>query len=303
MDRNYDEYVPWQREYIKFKDRQHEVEDEYRNTLQKSDIFEEIRWLMYCLRLPEVSHSREEQIDLLKVKRNVLLETKKFLDGVNLDVRIISHDVIKQIREMFSHNGEHDVKIWDASRRVSVFDIPLSSNLERDCFVSNYRCTEGDYRNVVFCDIQIGSFGEPRIAQADYAHELGHVLTLRNIDSFLNPAFTEYMPIILELFYLYFGEDGDRLYNERCIGRFHHRRHGSLYGDEFSYLVSFLLAIITFEQFMDSTTEDKQRIISEFKRILNGQLSIENFLMEGDINLTSDKSLKFVKRTVDRIHS
>ena len=292
--------------YVAFKEKQFEVWYNYSERILKSPVFKRIYASLASLDLKGNLDTRDEQIDLLKLKRNVLLMSKSVLEGVNTEVEIIAKDDVQRILSLAKTGFSREKWEREAlriSRVGSIFDIPLEKTHKFDSSIYHIECRVAAYRKQLFSYIEIGTPYDPVLAEAEYAHELGHALIARNIDSLLNPLFDEYISMFLELLYLFFSKDNLYGFKIKCVDRILDcQENGKSTLLELRYLFSSLLTFITLEQFLEFSSKDRNEMLMKIKKVLNGQMTVENFLDEYNFNLETDRSEMLVNKMIDRIH-
>lgn len=272
----------------------------YRWILSKNDVFKRLCSSVASLDLPGNLHTRDVLIDLLKIKKNVLIWSQSALEGVNTDVQIIREEELQKISSSYKVGWEREA--LNASYSGNIFDIPLETTSMYAGSIYHIECRVAAYRKRLFSYIKIGTPNYPICAEAVYVHELVHALIKRSADSLSNPLFDEYMSRVLELLYLYFSKDSLFGFKCKCIESLYECQTSSEEFDDMKYLVSDLLAFITLEQFLEFSPKDRDEMFGKIRKVLNCQMTIENFLCEYDFNLETDRSATLVNRMIDRIH-
>lgn len=250
---------------------------------------------------------------LESIKSNVINNTRYFLNEVNLDVKWLDKKTVDELRNKYTFDAHR--YIMEAAKNGSIFDIPLVRSKQYSSYIDHHSGLDEDFKDVVFKEIGLLLDDDGDILESTYFHELGHALISRNWYMITNPLFDEYIPHLLEMFYNYAILGDENRYFKKLLQKMQNRTHsnlllsrnhgyiGLLSKDDLMYTLALILSCITFEKYLEFNKQDKEEMEKDVKNLLNGIITVEEFMKKYEINLDNDSSIKLYKRTVDRVQS
>lgn len=251
---------------------------------------------------------------LENIKNNVINSSKNFFNGVNLDIKWLNKEEIDKLR--FRYGFDAHKFIMENANDGSIFDIPLMPSTFNSSFVDYHSGnSDDDFKEIVFKRIGIFLLDDEDIVEASYFHELGHALISRNWYMITNILFDEYIPHLLEMFYNYVILGDEVKYIKKLLSKMKNRTDGHLIfskdcsymgminKEELIYALALVLSCITFEKYIDFNRKDKDEMENDIKDLLNGKITVEEFMKKYEINLDNDSSIKLYKRSVERVKS
>ena len=256
---------------------------------------------------------KKNTVSLETIKSNVMSNTEDFLNGVNLDVKWLEKDVVEKLRYKYAFDAHSH--IMESAHDGSIFDIPLVPSKQYSSYVDQHLGMDEDFRDVVFKCIGIIIDDDGDILESTYFHELVHALISRNWYMITNPLFDEYLPHLLEMFYNYSIIGDEVKYIKKLLIKMQNRTHSNLLlsrdhsfiglfsKDDLMYTLALILACITFEKYIDFNKQDKDEMEKDIKDVLNGIITVEEFMKKYEVNFDNDSAIKLYKRSVERVQS
>lgn len=256
---------------------------------------------------------KKNTVSLETIKSNVMSNTEDFLNGVNLDVKWLEKDVVEKLRYKYAFDAHRH--IMESAYDGSIFDIPLVPSKQYSSYVDQHLGMDEDFRDVVFKCIGIIIDDDGDILESTYFHELVHALISRNWYMITNPLFDEYLPHLLEMFYNYSIIGDEVKYIKKLLIKMQNRTHSNLLlsrdhsfiglfsKDDLMYTLALILACITFEKYIDFNKQDKDEMEKDIKDVLNGIITVEEFMKKYEVNFDNDSAIKLYKRSVERVQS
>lgn len=250
---------------------------------------------------------------LESIKNNVINNTKNFLNGVNLDVKWLEKDKVDEFEFKYAFDAHR--YIMEEAHTGSIFDIPLIRSNQYSSYIDQHLGIDEDFKDVVFKRIGLLLYDDVDILESTYFHELGHALISRNWYVMTNPLLDEYIPHFLEMFYNYVILGDENRYLKKLLQKMQNRTHsnlllskdhsyiGLLSRDDLMYTLALILACITFEKYIDFNMQDKEEMEKDVKDLLNGIITVEEFMKKYEVNFDNSSAIKLYKRSVERAQS
>lgn len=249
------------------------------------------------------------------IKKSVMDNTKDFLRDVNLNIKWLDEERIEQLEHKYPF-CYHEIVMEEASEGT-IFDIPLVRSPSFSSFIGIYEGKDENFRDVVFKKVAIlmDKGMDDDILEATYFHELSHALITRNWYMITNTLFDEFVPHVMEMIYNYYILGNEERYARKLLQRMESRTHSELFFDknktyigmfermDLVYGMTLVLSCIAFEKFIEFNWDDKQEMLSDVKKMLNGIITVEDFMKKYDVNMDNDEATKLYKRTVERVKS
>lgn len=307
MERNMD--------YKELAERKTMAELSYINYLMSESVFGDIyNNILLKMEIPEYEII-QACTPLNDIKSAVMNNTKDFLRDVNLDIKWLDEDYIKRLEHKHPFYA-HEVIMKEANNGT-IFDIPLVSSPYFSSLIDIYEGTDEDFKDVVFKKIALLYDKEidDNILEATYFHELTHALITRNWYMITNPLFDEFVPHVMEMIYNYYILGNEERYVKKLLQRMEARTRGNLIFDkkrtyigmldrlDFVYSMTLVLSCIAFEKFIEFDNNTKNEMISDIKGMLNGIITVDEFINKYEINMDNDEATRLYKRTVERVKS
>lgn len=307
MERNID--------FKEYAERKVMAELDYINYLMSGSVFGDIHDnILKKMEIPKYD-IKPASTPLECIKSSVMNNTKEFLKDVNLDIKWLDEYRIEEIEHKYPFYS-HEV-IMEEAKDVSIFDIPLICSTGFSSFLNVYEGKDEDFKDVVFKRIALlmGKEIDDDILEATYFHELSHALITRNWYMMTNPLFDEFVPHVMEMIYNYYILGNEERYVRKLLQRMESRTSSHLFIDknksyigmleklDLVYGMTLVLSCIAFEKFIEFNGDDKQEMIDDIKKMLNGNITVEDFMKKYDVNMDNDEATRLYKRTVERVKS
>lgn len=297
----------------KFQEESSIAQLDYINYLIDSDIF----FYLYedVLKKHKYPIFKEEanKDSLEAIKNRVIVNTKDLLTGVNLDVKWLDSHTFNDIKHKYGL--DYHGYVMAAAHEGTIFDIPIRESETYTSYIDCYNGSDENFNDVLFRRIGIISDEDKDIIESIYFHELGHALITRNINMCKNLLLDEYVPQCLEMFYNYFILGDEKAFVKKLLPKMETRaRRGILLSRDHSYIspfdkndlvymIALFLSCITFEKYVDFNDEQKKEMQDDFRKVLNGTQTIEDFMKKYEINFDNDEAVKLYKRSTERVLS
>lgn len=291
------------------------AELEYINYLMGASVFGDIHNdILLKMEIPKYD-IKPASTPLECIKKSVMDNTKDFLRDVNLNIKWLDEYRIEQLEHKYPFYS-HEV-IMEEAKDGSIFDIPLVCSPSFSSFIGIYEGKDENFRDVVFKKVAIlmDKGMDDEILEATYFHELSHALITRNWYMMTNPLFDEFVPHVMEMIYNYYILGNEERYVRKLLQRMEARTRSHLFIDknksyigmlerlDLVYGMTLVLSCIAFEKFIEFNDNDKQEMIDDIKKMLNGIITVEEFMKKYDVNMDNDEATKLYERTVERVKS
>lgn len=299
--------------WIKHQEDVNNAVGSYINYLIEKSVFVDIYDnLLKGMKYPQITFT-PNNASLESIRSNVINNTQNFLNGVNLDIKWLDKDMIEKIKSEYSFDTHK--RIMKAANNGSIFDIPLISSTYYSSYIDYHSGDNEDFKDVIFKCIGLFLEEDGDIIEAKYFHELIHALISRNWYMITNHLFDEYVPHLLEMIYNYAILGDGVKYTKKLLQKMQARINGHLlFSKDHSYIgmldmkeliyaLALILSCITFEKYIDFYKKDKEEMEKDIRELLNGIITVEEFMKKYEINLDNDSSIKLYKRTVERVQS
>ena len=256
---------------------------------------------------------KKNTASLESIKENVINHTKDFLNGVNLDIKWLEKDMVEKLR--YKYPFDNHEYIMQAAHEGSIFDIPLVPSKQYSSYLDQHLGIDDDFRDAVFKCIGLILDDDKDVLESTYFHELVHALISRNWYMITNPLFDEYLPHFLEMFYNYSILGDETKFIKKLLIKMENRTHSNLMlsrdhsfiglfsKDDLMYTLALILSCITFEKYVDFNMQDKEEMVKDIKDVLNGIITVEDFMKKYEVNFDNDSAIKLYKRSVERVKS
>lgn len=280
-------------------------EKEYKKELETNAIFSTIYSSLLKSHLPELE-IKNVHINGQSIIEEMSKTPPLFFEGVDLNVRLLEHNRLYDVK--YETADERHQKLISESTIGDIFSIPVITSDVFTNKIEYYRDNFTNYEDILFFDILFSPYQDPDIAKQSLYHELGHAFIERVPFTCSNRVFNEYISICFELFSAYFNSENPLSFKKISIKRINKRKENHQlfsfhFSKELNYTVSYVLAMMTLEKYLEFTNLEKEEMLKEFKKVLNNQLTVEEFLKKYNIGFRDDKGIKLVKRNIERINS
>lgn len=227
-----------------------------------------------------------------KLKELVMKKSQFIFNSVNLDVRYMDINLYLFIHCFYNEkiiNKSIDKKL----KMVNIFKVPVTITKEEGYI----KFLENESGNIISKIIVCRDLPE-----SAYIHELGHGLLVRNKGIINNYFHQEFVPIVLEILYMYHNYKDEGLY-VALLCRLNDLQEiiGMSLSDintkiRDGYIVSGLLAFYYVEKYIESSVEEKNKMLNQLKMVLNGELVLEKLFENYEISFENDEVLKSLEK-------
>lgn len=229
-----------------------------------------------------------EHVDDINLINAVREKSKNILTGVDLSAHVLNG---------FSLYNDISNNIFDIPILLFGPSYPPSMKVDVQFLFS----TGKNYTTAIIC-----SPNYPKnCAESSLMHEYGHVLIVEHPGVLKNYVHNEYISVVLQLLYPFINKEYDA-FKETLRRRLYFLKRDiqllnsdyTQYPDTPCYVQSTLEAFLTVSEFLESSQNDQDAMLSDIRKVLNGEVGVEKYIDENDVAFRSESKNK-IKKLID----